>query len=224
MTALAPATTPDTTPATTPARLAGYAAGLDAAHEAVAPNTVVVGPRGFAFASSQRLAGNPRWLSAATGRWLPDARVLPVANPVATRFGVACVRVPGPAHGDHAQARPPLLRHHLLRAHAGLLAHVVELTVADLAQRTVAGSPLLGRQLVQAGIADAALLIRETDGLLDSGSDESIQPAMFARLVRGGRALLRLLGAASFLADGPGGAVLTAEQVGTLYLLPDGAP
>lgn len=211
-------------PAATPATLAEYAAGLDAAHESVAPNAVLVGPRGFAFATPHRLDDSPRWLSAATGRWLPDARVLPVANPVATRFGVSGVRIADPGHGDHAQARPELLRHDLLRAHTRLLAHVVELTVADLGRRTVAGRPLLGRQLVQAGIADAVLLIRETHGLLDSGADDGIYSTMFARLVRGGRAVLRLLGAASFLADGPGGAVLTAEQVGTLYLLPGGTP
>ncbi|MFD7660986.1 hypothetical protein ACFV4N_44045, partial [Actinosynnema sp. NPDC059797] len=156
--------------------------------------------------------------SGTTGHALRPSTVLPVGNRVAEGFGVACAWLADPAPGDVVGARPERLRHHLLRAHTRLLAHVVDLTVADLGGRTAAGSPLLGRQLVQAGIADAVLLVEETHGLLDAGVDHHAHPAAFARLVRGGRALLRLLGAASFLADGPGGAVLTAEQVGTLYL------
>ncbi|MFI9812631.1 hypothetical protein [Saccharothrix variisporea] len=205
MTTLAPPTT--------------YAAGLDAAHDSVAPDTpnvVVVGPGGFAYTTPARLAEGPSWLSAATGHRLHGADVRPVPNRVAAHHGVACVRLVDPTSGDPAAARPDLLRHHLLRAHTRLLARTVELAVADLGRRTTAGGPLLGRQLVQAGLADAVLLVEETDGLLDGGHDA--HPAVFARLVRGGRALLRLLGGASFLIDGPGGAVLTAEQVGTLYL------
>ncbi|GAA1299495.1 hypothetical protein [Saccharothrix xinjiangensis] len=195
-----------------------YAAHLDAAHEAAAPNAVVVGPGGYAFATPERLAADPLWLSGTTGHALRPAAVLPVANRVAAEFGVACARLADPEPGRVVGARTERLRHHLLRAHTRLLAHVVDLTVADLGGRTAAGSPLLGRQLVQAGIADAVLLVEETGGLLDAGVDHDAHPAAFARLVRGGRALLRLLGAASFLTDGPGGAVLTAEQVGTLYL------
>lgn len=203
--------------------LTDYAALLDAAHDAAArdsgaPDAVLVGPGGFAYATPRRLAGGPSWLCAATGRRLHHADVLQVDNRVAARFGVSCARLTTTDPGDATAARPDLLRHHLLRAHSELLAHVVELTVTDLDRRTAAGSPLLGRQLVQAGIADAALLTEETRGLLDGGADHDTHPILFARLVRGGRALLRLLGAASFLADGPGGALLTAEQVGTLYL------
>ncbi|NUT99726.1 MAG: hypothetical protein HOY78_47720 [Saccharothrix sp.] len=196
-----------------------YAARLDAAHDSVAPDTpnvVVVGPGGFAYTTPRRLAEGPSWLSSATGHWLHASDVRPVRNRVATWYGVACVRLADPTPGDPARARHGQLRHHLMRAHTRLLARTVELAVADLGSRTSAGGPLLGRQLVQAGLADATLLVEETDGLLDGGHD--VHPAVFARLVRGGRALLRLLGGASFLIDGPGGAVLTAEQVGTLYL------
>ncbi|WP_309112066.1 hypothetical protein [Saccharothrix sp.] len=196
-----------------------YAARLDAAHDSVAPDTpgvVVVGPGGFAYTTPRRLAEGPSWVSAATGRRLHGGDVRPVRNRVAARYGVACVQLVDPTPGDPARARHGLLRHHLLRAHTKVLASTVELAVADLGERTSAGGPLLGRQLVQAGLADAMLLVEETEGLLDGGHD--VQPAVFTRLVRGGRALLRLLGGASFLIDGPGGAVLTAEQVGTLYL------
>lgn len=195
-----------------------YASLVDEAHDSVAEHAIVVGPGGFAHATRQRLAGPAQWLAATTGRWLHGVTVTPVENRVTEHFGVACVRVTDAEQGDPAPL-PDAFRHQLLGAHAVLLAHVVDMAVADLGGRVANGSPLLGRQLVQAGIADAALLVAQTKDLLAGGllgSDG--HPAVFARLVRGGRALLRLLGAASFLLDGPGGAVLTAEQVGTLYL------
>lgn len=198
--------------------LTDYAFLVDTAHESVAQQAIVIGPAGYAYATPGRLAGPVRWLSATTGHWLEGATVRTADNRVAGHFGLACVRLAGTREGEPAVA-PDKLRHSLLRAHTALLAHVVVLTVADLGGRVAAGSPLLGRQLVQAGIADAALLVDQTEGLL---AGDPVSPdghaAVFARLVHGGRALLRLLGAASFLIDGPGGAILAAEQVGTLYL------
>lgn len=196
-----------------------YSSLVDDAHDSAAEQAVVVGRGGFAYATRQRLACPVRWLSATTGHWLHGATVLPVENRVAEHFGVACVRVTHAEQGDPAPGSPDAFRHRLLRAHTVLLAQVVDLAVADLGGRVANGSPLLGRQLVQAGIADAALLVAQTEDLLAAGLlGPDGHPAVFARLVRGGRALLRLLGAASCLLDGPGGAVLTAEQVGTLYL------
>lgn len=196
-----------------------YSSLVDDAHGSVAEQAVLVGRGGFAYATGQRLALPAHWLSATTGHWLHGGTVSPVENRVAEQFGVACVRVTDAEQGDPAPESPDAFRHHLLRAHTVLLAHVVDLAVADLGGRVANGSPLLGRQLVQAGIADAALLVAQTEGLLAAGPlGPDGYPAVFTRLVRGGRALLRLLGAASCLIDGPGGAVLTAEQVGTLYL------
>jgi hypothetical protein len=193
----------------------GYAWMVDAAHEAAAPGAVVVGPGGYAYATTERLRAADRWLcvGAASARPSPE----PVAQPVTERLGVSCVRLGGGA--DAGAAVPPVFGRRMLDAHVELLAGVVEHAVVDLGGRTAQGSPLLGRQLVQAGIADAAMLVEEARGLLDGVVlDSGVRALVFRRLVCGGRALLRLLGGASFLADGPGGALMAAELVGTLYL------
>lgn len=180
-----------------------YGSLLDAAHAVAVARGVVVGPGGYAYATADLL------LTVAG-----DAE--PIAQPVTERAGISCVRFPGHP-GD--SAIPEVFGRCLLGAHVDLLEDVLAVAVDDLGHRSSAGTPLLSRQLVQAGIADAAMLIEEVRGLLElTGLSGGVRPLTFRRLVRGGRALLRLLGGASYLADGPGGAVMAAELVGTLYL------
>jgi len=200
-----------------------YSQAVDAAHDVAAVDGVVVGPGGYAYATPPRLRDTKRWLSAKTRAWLAPSALTPIPHSVADRLSVSCLRLEAPVDIPTAYAPDEVLagfRYHLLAAHTALLTEVIDITVVDLAERTAEGTPLLGRQLVQAGLADAVLLVDEVRGLLDLGIAAELTSCavVFSRVVRGGRALLRLLGAASFLIDGPGGAVLTAEHVGTLYL------
>ena len=175
-----------------------YAELLDSAHQV--SGGLVVGPGGYAYATTDLL----------------PAGATPVPQPVTENVGVSCVRFAG--HPTVSGG----FRRHLLTLHVDLLDEVLAQTVDDLGRRSSEGKPLLNRQLVQAGIADAAMLIEQARGLLElTDPVGDVQAMIFRRLVHGGRALLRLLGGASFLLDGPGGAVMAAELVGRLYL---GAP
>lgn len=206
--------------------LTGYANALDAAHESAGAQAVVAGPRGYAYATPGRLDTARRWLSNETSCWLQGGTPIPVElDPRgATRhWGVSCVQVAGGASGTAAAGHVAEFRRRLLEAHTGILEQTTDAVVHELSKRTAEGSSLLGRQLVQAGVADARLVSDEVRYLLETPvcTDAAVCATVFARLVRTGRAVLRLLGAASFLTDGPGGALLTAEQVGTLYLAQD---
>nr|WP_052478828.1 hypothetical protein [Kibdelosporangium sp. MJ126-NF4]CEL20847.1 hypothetical protein [Kibdelosporangium sp. MJ126-NF4]CTQ98348.1 hypothetical protein [Kibdelosporangium sp. MJ126-NF4] len=183
-----------------------YGRMLDAAHEAVGPGAVVVGPGGYVYATTDRL-DSAAGLDYTCRKW--------IAHPVTESMGVSCVRLVG----HDATLASPLFRNRVVSAHVELLAGVVDHALGDLAGRFAEGSALLGRQLVQAGIADAAMLVDEVRDMTSAlVLDHRVHARTFHRLVRGGRALLRLLGASGFLADGPGGALMTAELVGTLYL------
>ncbi|SDW50137.1 hypothetical protein SAMN05421504_101760 [Amycolatopsis xylanica] len=193
-----------------------YSTMLDAAHELAAPGAVVVGPHGYAYASPERLSVTTRWIAAKDGSVLECTGKDEFAHPVTDGLGVSCVRIS--ARAAH-RGEPSSFGHRLLGAHVDLLDNVVAHTIDDLAARTAEGSTLLGRQLVQAAIADAVVLVDEVRGMAGGAAmDRHVRARTFHCLVRGGRDLLRLLGAAGFLAGGPGGALLTAELAGTLYL------
>ncbi|MCE7003214.1 hypothetical protein LWC34_10275 [Kibdelosporangium philippinense] len=172
-----------------------YAVLLDRAHQAA--GGVVVGPGGYAYATQDLLAGGS-----------------PVDQPVTESVGVSCVRF-----GAAEPVVSEVFCRSLLAAHVDLLDDVLAQAIDDLGRRSSDGRPLLSRQLVQAGIADAGMLVDQVRGLLESGELSSgVRAMIFRRLVHGGRALLRLLGGASFLLDGPGGTLMAAEMVGVLYL------
>ncbi|WP_232666639.1 hypothetical protein [Pseudonocardia sp. TRM90224] len=184
-----------------------YRLALDTAHEACveggAAGGLVTGPGGYAYASHRRLAACSRWIA------------VPIRQLVAESTGVACVRLP--AAGPEQPS--PEFGRRLLVAHADAVGAVARHAVDDLAGRTAEGRPLLARQLVQVAVADAVMLANETAGIAaQPEADAIVLATAFHRLVRGGRVLLRLFGGAGFLRDGPGGVLVTAELVGTLYL------
>lgn len=170
------------------------AAGVDACHEAVAGPAPVVGSRGgLALASGRRLSGEPVPGCSA----LSWARV-PAASPeTQTEFGALLVRL----HWDTVRAQ---------------LDHVV----GHLGERTMEGTALLHRQLVQGAIADIALALSDTAGLLDLRVNRQRLWQAHLALVTAGRSLLKLFGGASFLADGPGSLLYLAELLGNVYLHP----
>jgi hypothetical protein len=178
------------------AAVTDFADGVDACHAAVAgsgPTGPVVGTGGgLAVASSRRLAGEP------------------VRGCAALSWGAA------PAADDEALAEFGAL---LVRLHWATLRARLDDVVGHLDARTSEGAALLHRQLVRGAIADVALALSVTEDLLDLPRSGQRLWVAHLGLVSAGRALLKLFGGASFLADGPGGVLYLAELLGNVYLL-----
>lgn len=130
-----------------------------------------------------------------------------VAMPSLNRLGLACVRVDEPGSPRFADG--------LLDLHRTVLRDALEHTVAYLDGRTSEGSTLLARPQLQAELADVAIELNESGGTRERG-----HWSLYQRLTKAGRGLLRLLGASSMLADGPGGDLYLAEFAGCLYVRP----
>jgi hypothetical protein len=174
--------------------LAEYATGVDACHDAVAgPAGTVGAPSGIAVASRRRLPGEP----------LPGGDVL------------SWHAVPASDERTLAEfaARLVRLQWHTVRAH-------LDAALGHLTERTSKGAPLLEHELVRGAIADVALALSEAESLLDLPPTAARRWRVHLRLVSAGRTLLKLFGAAGFLADGPGGVLYLAELTGNVYLHP----
>ena len=109
----------------------------------------------------------------------------------------------------------------LLELHRTLLRRALAHAMVHLDSRFSEGTSLLARPQIQADLADVAMEIRESE-LPDpgAGSPQRIRWACHQRLTTAGRTLLRLLGASSMLADGPGGDLYLMELLGNAWLHP----
>jgi hypothetical protein len=154
------------------------------------------------------VVGSSGGIAVASGRRLPGEAVRgcpalswscvePSDEEVLTEFGALFVRL----HWDTIRAE---------------LDHVV----AHLTERTSDGTALLNRQLVQGAIADVALALSDSAEQLDLPKSRHRLWRVHLDLVSAGRNLLKLFGAASFLADGPGSVLYLAELLGNVYLHP----
>jgi hypothetical protein len=172
--------------------VAGFAAELDACHDAAGAG-LVGSAHGLAVASSHRLPGRP----------VPGCP------------GLAWTSAPRSAEGVLAE-----FGSRLVSLHQDVVRTQLDHVVGRLAERTSEGTALLHRQLVQGAIADVAIALSDTAGLLDlPGSGPRCWRAHLG-LVAAGRTLLTLFGGESFLADGPGGVLYLAELLGNVYLHP----
>jgi hypothetical protein len=171
---------------------AELAAGLDACHDTVGAG-LVGSAGGLAVASSRRLSGRP--VPGCPGfTW---ARTPTSDDDVLAEFGLRLVFL----HWDVVRTQ-------------------LDRVVARLGERTSEGTTLLHRQLVQGAIADVAIALSDTVGLLDlAGSRQRLWQAHLG-LVAAGRITLTLFGGESFVADGPGSAQYLAELLGNVYLHP----
>jgi hypothetical protein len=178
-------------------QLEAFAAALDDCHEWAAPDAVVSSPDGWAVASARRL---------------PDG------SPVTGSSGaLVAVRgetlVAGPAQDGFCDA--------LVRLHRQVLRDVLDGAVTHLGERDSEGAGLLNRQLVRGAVADVALTLSETQALLDlpEGTVER-RRRVYRDLVAAGRTALKLYGARSFMAEGPGRLIYLTELLGNTYLDP----
>ncbi|MFJ7151880.1 hypothetical protein ACIQVT_27445 [Streptomyces sp. NPDC100445] len=112
----------------------------------------------------------------------------------------------------------------------GMSERLRDACLAHLAARHAEGAPLLMRQLVKGTLAEVLLEHLEIEGVLDdvtagrTGPLGPLRPADDRRLValqeqitRADRALLRLLGAHGFTADGPGAGAHASELLADAY-------
>jgi hypothetical protein len=168
----------------------GYPALLDALHERVTAGSFVASPAGHVLASGAALPAEP-----------PFARL---------GLAVQHAAAPGPVPDEFAEG--------LLELHRGLIASAVGEVMRYLGARTSGGEPLLAKQLVRAELAEVALSLSE-DGAR-TGTDPASRWYRHQTLVRTGRRLVKLLGAAGFLAESPAADLYLAEVTGNVYLHP----
>jgi hypothetical protein len=181
------------------ARGVGYPAALDALHRSVSPAGLVPSPAGQVLASTAAL---------------PTAQPGPLS-----RFGLA-VALAGPP--PPAAAVTSQFARGLLGLHYQLLEHGLKQAMQHLGERISGGSSLLSMQLIRGQLAEIAIDLSEHHEVLAHlpADDPQARWRLHEQLTDAGRRLLRLLGASSFLADGPGRDLHLAEVAGNVYLRP----
>jgi hypothetical protein len=181
--------------------VADYAGALDRLHEQVAPGRLVAAPGGYVAGSVTRLPG------ASPGPW--------------SRFGLAVCRA-GPQACAWSAPVAQAFGTGLLDLHRTQLRDALEHTMRHLGVRSSGDTSLLGKQLIQAQVAECALDICEDEAMPAQrrGADTASRWRSYRRLVTTGRRMLRLLGASGFLAESPAVDLHLAELTGGLYLHP----
>jgi hypothetical protein len=186
-----------------------YPSALDALHRQVSPDGLICSPTGYVLASPAALPP-----------------VLRTVGPSSLdRLGLASGRQPpGLADGLPDEVAAGLFADGLLGLHRDLLLHGIDHAMRHLEGRTSSGATLLSMQLIQSQLADIALQLRMDMAVSAIGrtADPAARWRSYQRLVTAGRALLRLLGASGFLADGPAGELYLAEFAGNVYLQLEG--
>lgn len=177
--------------------IVGYPAALDDLHARVAPGGLVANRGGQVIAS---LGALPQAAPTHLARWgLAVGTAAGQPERVLDEFGTG-----------------------LLRLHRHLLHRALREAMDHLGGRTSGGASLLSRQLLQEQCARIAMRLSEDAAVPEDvlRVDPQARWRLHRRLVRTGRAILRLYGASGYLADGPAADLHLAEVTGQTYLLP----
>lgn len=185
--------------------------GLDACHDSVARDGVVTTRGGTAIATSERIAG--------VGGLVGNTVDCGYTSSLLRQHGlsVAALRS-SPANWQGLDLA--YFECELVRLQTKVLRTVLDAAVRRLDDRTSEGNSLLSRQMVQGHIAEVAVVLVESEVVLDDLVDRDLPWRVHRRLVTAGRRLLPLFGAASFLVDGAGLDVHLIELIGNTYLQP----
>ncbi|MER6447368.1 hypothetical protein [Streptomyces venezuelae] len=107
----------------------------------------------------------------------------------------------------------------LLRLRLGVAEGLRDACVAHLADRPSGDSTVLMQQMVKGQLAEALAHQLELSALLDSGVPVRgpLLRSVHGQITRNGRALLRLLGARGYLADGPGAVAEASELLADVH-------
>ncbi|MFI6153063.1 acyl-CoA dehydrogenase family protein [Kitasatospora sp. NPDC051170] len=194
------------------ARSDGLVPALTLLSRALSPGATPRGPGGHAIAPRELLDGLDE---------SEEEQALSVLPP-----GLAALR-PGSGHStDSDRSATPHFGTGLAWLRLGLSERLRETCVAHLASRQVEGSPLLLQQFVKVTLADALIDQLEIEGVLDdlaeaqAGAEAGSAPEIArlqAQITAVDRALLRLLGAHGFTADGPGAEAYASELLAGVY-------
>jgi hypothetical protein len=103
----------------------------------------------------------------------------------------------------------------------GLSERLLDAVLAHLGGRTVGEAKLLHQQMVKGGVAEAVIEQLEIETMLAGATpgdlDDGVLAGLNAQITETDRMLLRLLGAVSFLADGPGQVARVSELIADVY-------
>ncbi|MFF1296220.1 MULTISPECIES: hypothetical protein [unclassified Streptomyces] len=106
----------------------------------------------------------------------------------------------------------------------GLSERLLDAVLAHLGGRTVGDAKLLHQQMVKGGVAEAVIEQLEIETMLAGAAPgdlhDGVLSGLNAQITRTDRMLLRLLGAVSFLADGPGQVARVSELIADVYFDP----
>jgi hypothetical protein len=106
----------------------------------------------------------------------------------------------------------------------GLSERLLDAVLAHLGDRTVGDAKLLHQQMVKGGVAEAVIEQLEIATMLAGATpgdlDDGVLAGLNAQITETDRMLLRLLGAVSFLADGPGQVARVSELLADVYFGP----
>ncbi|ALO95660.1 hypothetical protein SHL15_4571 [Streptomyces hygroscopicus subsp. limoneus] len=217
--------------ARTSARTDGLVPALTLLVRALSPKVPPRGPRGHAvlprelleeFAAEEaatREGARPEAASPAGANGADDSGPLP---------GLAVLR---PVPGRAAEAAPPAWGWALAWLRLGMSERLRDACLAHLAARQSEGTSLLMQQMVKGTLADVLLEHLEIEGVLDDlasgrtgplgplrpADDERHLAGLQEQITRVDRALLRLLGAHGFTAEGPGAAAHASELLADAY-------
>jgi hypothetical protein len=202
------------------ARRSGPLAAVNLLHGAVAAGLLPLGPDGCAFVPEQIAAEARCWCRCgAVSTRIPAQETLLQRVPV---DGGALVAI---RHRDRtaAPADPglwPDWTAGVVWIRAGVNAGLLDECLRYLGKRTTGDMPLVRQQMVRGSLASAFGDQLETEAILAAGTGKLGQWALGqlnAQLTSNGRALLRLLGASSFVAVGPGQAAYASELLASAY-------
>lgn len=212
------------------ARGHGPGAALARLYAALPEDTLPVGPAGHALvpAAAGRASARP-WPPAGRAGTSRERGAEPMPGPPLTAGSgpggreLIALRVPGRATGIAASSSPGYRAWLLALAwlRLGVSAGLLDAARAYLSARTVAGAPLLSRQLVRGALADAATELTARATLAGRHAAE-LPGALLAevhwQITAADRTLSRLLGASGFTADGPGLAAYLSELLADTYV------
>lgn len=103
----------------------------------------------------------------------------------------------------------------------GLSERLLDAVLAHLGGRSVGDAKLLHQQMVKGGVAEAVIEQLEIETMLAGATpgdlDDDVLADLNAQITETDRMLLRLLGAVSFLADGPGQVARVSELIADVH-------
>ncbi|MFE7524845.1 hypothetical protein ACFU7Y_03905 [Kitasatospora sp. NPDC057542] len=205
------------------ARHGGAFPAVGALQRAAGERVLITGPTGHGVAPAAELEAAQRtWPSGRTLEQPLSVRpVFPVPPADGALFLVETESGPGTTASTASACDAPSFAVALLRLRLGLSLRLYDACFGYLGGRTVAGEPLLRRQLVKGALADAVADQVAVETLLAPGGrpDAATHGDLHRQLTDTDRGLLRLLGASGFLADGPGATAHVSELLADVYAL-----